>query len=116
MKNISGVLKGINEKNPSQKKLTAYESSGFLRTVYRSEEDAAKVQLLYKTAQESLANVTFDEKKFTAKLLLITAMAIKNSAMELDEKTCELMKQIAAETNLREGGKKFLEDLGITPQ
>ena len=113
MKNISGILKGLNDKIPFKKKTVAYESSGLLRTVHNSEEDSIKVQQLYQTAQESLAGVTFNEKKFTSKLLLVTAMTINNSAMEFDEKTCELMRQIAAESDMREGGKKFLEDLGL---
>ena len=113
MKNISGVLKGINEKNPSKKKLSKYESSGLLRTVKKSEEDLLQVQKLFTVAQESLADVNFNEKKFTAKLLLIAAMSINNSSPDFDEKTCELMRQIAAESDMREGGKKFLEDLGL---
>ena len=113
MKNISGVLKGLNEKPPSKKKLNSYESSGLLRTVKNSEEDLLKVQQLFQSAQESLVNVTFNEKAFTSKLLLIAAFTINNSSPEFDEKTCELMRQIAAESDMREGGKKFLEDLGL---
>lgn len=114
MKNISGVLKGINETPTSRKKDIAYESSGFLQTVHNSEEDLLKVQQLFETAKNSLANVALNDKKFTAKLLLITAMAINSSTPDFDEKTCELMKQIAAESDMREGGKKFLEDMGIS--
>ncbi len=114
MKNISGILKGLNEKPPSKKKITSYESSGLLRTVHNSENDVVQVQKLFQTAQESLADVIFNEKKFTAKLLLIAAMTINNSSLDFDEKTCELMRQIAAESDMREGGKKFLEDLGLS--
>lgn len=113
MKNISGILKSVNEKPPSKKKNVSYESSGLLRTIHNSEEDSQKVQQLYKSAQESLAEVTFNDKAFTAKLLLIAAFTINNSSPEFDEKTCELMRKIAAESDMREGGKKFLEDLGL---
>ena len=113
MKNISGVLKGINEKKTSRKKEIFYETSGLLRTVHNTEEDLIKTEQLFETAKNSLAKVNFDEKIFTAKLLLITAMAINNSTPDFDEKTCELMKQIAAESEMREGGKKFLEDMGF---
>ena len=113
MKNISGILKGINAKKPSKKKINPYESSGLLRTVHNTAEDFEKTEKLFKAAQESLAEVQFNERIFTAKLLMIAAVAINNSAPNFDEKTCALMKQIAAESEMREGGKKFLETLGI---
>ena len=113
MKNLSGILKGINEKKTSKKEIYEYGTSGLLRTVHNTEEDFMKVQKLYQYAQESLADVNFNEKIFTSKLLLIAAVAIINSAPDFDDKTCELMKKIAAESDMREGGKKFLEDLGI---
>lgn len=112
MKNISGVLKSLNDKKISKKEEQYYIPSGFLRTVYNTEEDFAKVGRLFDIAQKSLANVTFNEKSFTSKLLLIAAMAMNNSVTNFDE-TSELMKKIADEENLRECGKKFVENLGL---
>lgn len=110
MKNISGVLKAINDKKTSKKKETNYEPSGLLRTVHNSDNDLAQTEKLFKTAQKSLADVTFNEKIFTAKLLLIAAVAVNNSVINFDE-ISNLMKKIAAESDLRECGKKFLENL-----
>ena len=111
MKNISVVLKGINDKKISEKKARYYIPSGFLRTVYNTDEVFAKTKNLFNAAQESLADVTFNEKIFTSKLLLIAAMAMNNSVTNFDE-TSELMKKIADESNLRECGKKFVENFG----
>lgn len=112
MKNISGVLKGMNDKKALKKKEQYYVPSGFLRTVHNTEEDFIKTKKLFDVAQESLANVTFNEKIFTTKLLLIAAMAMNNSVTNFDE-TSELMKKIADESDLRECGKKFVENFGL---
>ena len=111
MKNISGVLKGVNDKKISKKKKITYIPSGFLRTVHNTPEDFIKTEKLFGIAQQSLENVTFNEKVFTTKLLLIAAMAMNNSVTDFD-KTSELMKQIANESDLRECGKKFVENFG----
>ena len=111
MKNISGVLKGINDKKNLDKKNFVYIPSGFLRTVYNTDEDFAKTAKLFDISQEFLSNVTFNEKIFTSKLLLIAAMAMNNSVTNFDE-TSELMKKIANESDLRECGKKFVENFG----
>lgn len=109
MKNISGVLKGINDKKISKKKEQFYIPSGFLRTVHNTDEDFANTANLFHTAQEYLAKVTFNDKNFTSKLLLIAAMAMNSSVTNFDE-TSELMKKIADEVHLRECGKKFVEN------
>lgn len=111
MKNISGVLRGVNDKKISQKKSQYYIPSGFLRTVHNTEEDFIKTENLFNTAQKYLSSVTFNEKIFTSKLLLIAAMAMNHSVTNFDE-TSELMKKIADESNLREYGKKFVENFG----
>ena len=112
MKNISGVLKGINDKKISAKESRYYITSGFLRTVYNTEEDFAKTKKLFEIAQEKLANVNFNYKIFTSKLLMISAMTMNNSATNFDE-VSDNMKQIAAETELRGCGKNFFENFGI---
>ena len=113
MKNISGVLKNIGNKKISEKKSDRYYiPSGFLRTVYNTEEDFAKTKKLFEIAQEKLANVNFNYKIFTSKLLMISAMTMNNSATNFDE-VSDNMKQIAAETELRGCGKNFFENFGI---
>lgn len=111
MKNISGVLKGINDKKNLDKKNFVYIPSGFLRTVYNTDEDFAKTAKLFDISQEFLSNVTFNEKIFTSKLLLVAAMAMSHSAADFD-KSSELMKKVVDEENLREYGKKFVEKFG----
>ena len=100
MKNISGVLKGINNKKISAKEDFRYITSGFLRTVYNTDEDFAKTAKLFETAQKKLAGVNFNYKIFTSKLLMISAMAINNCSANFDE-TTENMKQIVNEMDLR---------------
>ena len=112
MKNVSKVLKGINDKKISQKKNQHYIPSGFLRTVHNTEEDFIKTEKLFNIAQKSLAKVNFNDKIFTSKLLLIAAMAMNHSVTNFDE-TSELMKKIADEENLREYGKKFVENFSF---
>ena len=110
MKDLSGILKSINRKKFSGKKNeTVYAPSGLLRTIYNTEEDFAKTERLFQIAQQSLAGVNLNDKFFTEKLLRTAAVALNKTALELDEKTCSLMKEIAAESELRESGKKFLE-------
>lgn len=106
MKNISGILKGINNKKISAKKDFFYIPSGFLRTVYNTEDDFKKTAHLCETAQKKLADVTFNDKIFTSKLLIVTAMALNNTAFNFD-KVSENMKKIVDETNLRGSSKKF---------
>lgn len=114
MKNVAAIIKSVNKKKTSRKTAeSVYAPSGLLRTIYNTEEDFVRTENLFKTAKESLAEVNFNEKIFTAKLLMVAAVAINSAAPDLDEKTCNLMKKIAAESDMREGGKKFLEDLGI---
>lgn len=114
MKNISGILKEINRKKTSAKtNESVYAPSGLLRTIYNTEEDFIKTENLFKIAQESLAEVNFNEKVFTTKLLLVAAFALNKAAPDFDEKTRNLMEKIAAESDMREGGKKFLESLRL---
>ena len=106
MKNISGVLKGINDKKISTKEDFIYIPSGFLRTVHNTEEDFAKTAKLLSTAQKHLANLTFNDKIFSSKLLMIAAMALNNSEINFDE-VSKSMKQVAEESDLRGCGKNF---------
>ena len=109
MKNISGILKGINDKKISAKKEFYYIPSGFLRTVYNTENDFKKTAELFDTAQKMLANITFNDKIFSSKLQIIAAMSLNKSSTNFDE-TTENMKQVATELELRGSGKKFFEN------
>ena len=112
MKNISGVLKNIGNKKISEKKSDRYYiPSGFLRTVYNTEEDFAKTAKLFEVAQKNLNDVTFNYKIFTSKLLMVAAMAMNNFEANFDE-VSDNMKQVAIETELRGCGKNFFANFG----
>ena len=113
MKNISAILKKVKQKKISGKtNERIYAPSGLLRTIYNTQEDFDKTESLFFTAKDALAEVVFDEKIFTAKLLLTAAFAFYNTVPELDEKTCDRMKEIAAESAMHERGKNFFERFG----
>ena len=109
MKNISGILKGINDKKISTKKEFYYIPSGFLRTVHNTEGDFKRTAELFDLSQESLANVNFNYKVFTSKLMLVAAMSLNNSEIKFDE-VSNNMKKIADEMELRGSGKNFFEN------
>ena len=109
MKNIAGVLKKLNDKKVTNRKKSRYIPSAFLRTVHNTEEDFVKAGKLFDVASESFFNVRFNEKIATSKLVLVTAMALGSTAANFDE-TTELMKKAVEESDIRTGGKKFVED------
>ena len=113
MRNISAILRKVKQKKTSGKtNVNVYAPSGLLRTIYNTQEDFDKTETLFLTAKKALAEVVFDEKIFTTKLLLTAAFAFHNTEPEFDEKTCNIMRKIVAESAIREGGKNFFERFG----
>ncbi len=112
MKNVTAILKSINEKKISTREKQKYIPSAFLRTVHNTEEDFKNTARLFDTAQQNLFDVEFNDKIFSSKLLIIAAVSMNNSEANFDE-VSEHMKQIASETELRGCGKKFFENFGL---
>jgi hypothetical protein len=112
MKNATAILKSINEKKTSTKKNQKYVPSAFLRTVHNTEEDFKNTARLFDTAQQNLFDVSFNDKIFSSKLLIIAAVSMNNTETNLDE-VSEHMKQIATESELRGCGKKFFENFAL---
>ena len=109
MKNISAILKKMRKTPPPlKKKYSRYIPSAFLRTVHNTDEDFAKVENLFDTAQKSLFDVQFNDKIFTSKLLLASAMSLNNLRINLNSVSND-MKKVADESEMRECGKKFVE-------